>query len=284
MDIDIPPPTRRAFGRAWEDFEPVSEPERQLAEAARLGEWCKLGGDAPETGEAANTIRAEFLRFLALGGDARTPVHEKGVRLRGAFVAGELDLEGADPPFSLFLLGCRFAAPITLASARGRAINLDGSRLNGLVGDELRLDGYLHLRRVGVTGEARLLGARIAGNLECDQARFENTGGKALYCDNAEIGGSVFLRATFHATGETNFVSARITGNIECDQGRFENAGGKAIDCDRAEIGGNVFFAQNFTRSAKRICSARGSREISNAIMGGSKMPVARRSIATAPR
>ncbi len=242
MESQPPPPPRRAFGRAWEDFEPVTEPERKLAEAARLGGWCKLGLAAPETGDAANTIRAGFLRFLALGGDARAPMHEKGVQLQGAFVSGELDLEGAELPFDLFLFDCRFVEPITLRGARGRTINLHGSQLNGVTADGLQLDGDLFLRNVRATGETTLVGTRIAGNLECDQGRFEDAKGDALICASAKIGGNVFLRAKFHATGETNLIGARIAGDLDCSKGCFNNQGRAALSCDRTEIGGALYF------------------------------------------
>ncbi len=242
MEVDNPPPPRRAFGRAWEDFEPVTEPERKLAEAARLGEMCELGDHAPQTGDAANTIRGEFLRLLALGGDARVPVHEKGLRLQGAFVAGKLDLQGAELPFDLFFPNCHFVEPITLRGARGRTITLSRGRLNGLKADRLRLDGALFLRHVQATGETRLLGARIAGSLSCTGGRFDNAHGKALSCDSAELGGNMFLSDGFHATGETSLAGARIIGQLACSDGRFDNPGGHALVCDDAEIGGGLFF------------------------------------------
>jgi hypothetical protein len=257
MDIDIPPPPRRAFGRAWEDFEPTAT-EEKLAEAARVGEICELGLAAPKTGEASNTIRAEFLRFLALGGDARAPMHEKGLRLRGAFVEGALDLEGAELPFDLLPIFCSFVQPITFRGAHGRTINLHGSHLNGLSADGLRLDGALFLRHVQATGEMRLLGAQITGNLECDQGQFKNPGGFALVCDRVEIGGSVFLRAEFHATGATRLLGARITGDLDCTKGYFDNAGGAALSCDGAEIGGGVLLSNGFHATGEtRLLDAR---------------------------
>jgi hypothetical protein len=258
MQVDNSPPPRGAFGRAWEDFDPVTEPERKLAEAARMGEFCVIGMVAPETGDAANSIRAEFLRFLALGGDQRAPVHEKGLRLQGAFVAGALNLEGAELPFDLYLFKCRFAAPIMLRGTRGRTVNLGGTKLQGLSGDRLRLDGGLFLRGTQVTGELRLLGARIGGNLECIEGRFDNAGGDALSCDGAEIGGSVFLSSGFHATGATRLLGAQIGGVLECIEGRFDNAGGDALNCDRAEIGGSVFLSRGFHATGEsRLLGAR---------------------------
>lgn len=41
-----------------------------------------------------------------LGGDECAPVHEKGVQLRGAWIEGELNFEGATLPHSLRLTYC----------------------------------------------------------------------------------------------------------------------------------------------------------------------------------
>jgi hypothetical protein len=234
-------PPRRPFGRSWSDFQPT-EAEKKLAEAARTGEVCVLGEQAPDEGAEENTIRAGFLRFLALGGDETAPVYEKGVRLKGAFIEGQLDLEGVKLPFDLLLWECCFDAPITLRSARCRTISLDGSRVVGFDGDRLQLDGSLFLRQVHATGEIRLLGARIANDLDCGGGRFKNEGGIALFCDSAEIGGNIFLNRDFHATGVTNLFGARITGQLDCTGGRFENAGGLALGCDNAKISGGLLF------------------------------------------
>jgi len=242
MAEEQPRPPRRPFGRSWSDFEPVSEAEKKLAEAARTGEGCVLGKKVPEEATQENTIRAGFLRFLALGGDKTTPIHEYGVRLSGAFIKGKLDLKGAKLRFDLALLYCRFDTPITLIGTRSRTIALHGSRLVGLKGDGLQLDGDLFLHQVHATDETRLLGARITGNVECVGGRFENAAGIALHFDGAEIGGLVCLNTGFHATGVTRLLGARITGQLDCTNGRFENAGGIALGCDNAKLSGGLLF------------------------------------------
>jgi len=258
MAEEQPRPPRRPFGRSWSDFEPVSEAEKKLAEAARTGEGCVLGKKVPEEATQENTIRAGFLRFLALGGDKTTPIHEYGVRLSGAFIKGKLDLKGAKLRFDLALLYCRFDTPITLIGTRSRTIALHGSRLVGLKGDGLQLDGDLFLHQVHATDETRLLGARITGNVECVGGRFENAAGIALHFDGAEIGGLVCLNTGFHATGVTRLLGARITGQLDCTNGRFENAGGIALDCDGAEIGGLVCLNTGFhATGVTRLLGAR---------------------------
>ena len=54
-----------------QEFEPLKPAERKLLEAALKGEQCALGGSSPPSATDANEVRADFLRFLALGGENR---------------------------------------------------------------------------------------------------------------------------------------------------------------------------------------------------------------------
>ena len=78
---------RRAFGRSLGDFRidgclmphGLRPAEKKLLEAAREGNICEINGGRPETAIFDNRLRAGFIRFLALGGDAEAVVHETGV-------------------------------------------------------------------------------------------------------------------------------------------------------------------------------------------------------------
>ena len=91
-----------------------------------------------------------------------------------------LDLEGCTLDHDLALLACRFEHAPVLLNARVQSLFLNDAALPGLVADGLEARGGVFLRGVQATGEVRLLGARIGGNLDCEGARFENAGGKAL--------------------------------------------------------------------------------------------------------
>ncbi len=68
----------RAFGRNLADFPELNVAEEKVLAACYKGETCVLGDDLPARSTPQNSIRAGFLRFLILGGDAATPVHERG--------------------------------------------------------------------------------------------------------------------------------------------------------------------------------------------------------------
>jgi hypothetical protein len=87
----------RPFGRLLVDFylDGQSTPhallpaEERLLTAMPKGQRLTLAEARPTKATTKNRVRAEFLRYLALGGDDEIPVHEKGVQLDGAYVEGE---------------------------------------------------------------------------------------------------------------------------------------------------------------------------------------------------
>ncbi|QGM92768.1 hypothetical protein F7D13_01295 [Methylocystis rosea] len=128
-----------------------------------------------------------------------------------------------------------------MIDTRGPSIGFDGSAISRIDGDRLTLDGNLHLRQVHVTGEARFLGAKISGDLDCNGGRFENPIGTAISCDAADIGGYVLLRRA-NVNGEVCFRAAKIGRNLDLDEGQFENLERTALNCDGADIAGYVLL------------------------------------------
>jgi len=95
--------TKRAHGRSLGDFWLDGEEGKLHPAEAKLVAACAKGEPAivdmrvPEGPGPDNFIRAGLLRFLALGGDAQTPVHEHGVQLMGAWIDGPLIFKA--PPY-----------------------------------------------------------------------------------------------------------------------------------------------------------------------------------------
>ncbi|MFD2781319.1 hypothetical protein ACFS32_09540 [Novosphingobium pokkalii] len=139
-------PAHLPIGRWLGDFAPLSEAEEKLVAACAKGEPCVLDAERPEQATAANTIRAGLIRFLALGGDAKNPLHERGVCLQGAWISEALDLKGCNVEADLVLLACHCSAPIIACSARLAGLNLSGSAINGLRADRMSVLGSVFLR------------------------------------------------------------------------------------------------------------------------------------------
>ena len=238
-----PKPTARAHGRSLADFAPLSAAEKKLIACARNGELCELDDERPEKSTKANTIRAGLIRFLALGGDDDNPVHERGVQLRGAWISNQLDLNAAIATRRLNIEHTQFAEPIFAQDAHLPALYLDGCNIPGLRADGCRIIGDASLRDgFKATGEVRLRGAQIGGDLSCSDGSFENAGGYALCADGVVVAGAVFLRAGFKATGGVRLLSAQIGDTLSCNGGSFDNAGGDALLAQGATIKGGFVF------------------------------------------
>ncbi len=246
-------PKARAFGRSIGDFGELNEAEHELIGAACQGWRADFGTGIPATLEerAKRTIRAGLVRFLALGGGDATPVHEKGVRIRGAFIDGDLDLEGCTLEGNLELENCELSGTLTLRNARTRNISLEGTRCRDIKADAVEVSGAFLMRQGFVaSGPVRLLGAKIDSTLECDGGRFEgsDSDGDGLICDRIEVGGSIFLHQGFVAKGAVRLLGAKISGNLSCDNGRFEgqDKDGNVLACALAKIGGGVYMRAGF--------------------------------------
>lgn len=253
----------KAAGRTLAEFQPLKPAEQKLLAACRQGEFANVSDKRPEAANDNNTVRAAFLRFLALGGDEQAPVHEHGVQLKGAWVEGVLDLDGARILRRLGLQDCHFSdVPLLRDSRIYGTLNLTGSHVNGLDADRMVCDGSVFLRR-GFTakGKVHLLGAQIGGNLDCSGAKLHDKNGYALWCDNAVVKGSVFL-VDFTANGEVRLIGAQIGGALDCEGAKLsgKDDGGDALVLDSVAINSGVFLV-NFT--------ARGTVRLLGAQIGG---------------
>ena len=74
-------------------FGELAPAEKSLLDAFATGEVANIGPTRPPQPIHENRIRSDFLRFLALGGNADTVIHEKGINLLGAWIDGDVDLQ-----------------------------------------------------------------------------------------------------------------------------------------------------------------------------------------------
>jgi hypothetical protein len=193
-------------------------------------------------------VRADFLRFLALGGDETAPVHENGVQVVGAVIDGLLNLGSVAVPSPLFLYSCRIDDGILLTGATTRDVDLNGSRVERLHAVSARIQGSLFLCD-GFRAErgVHLDLAKIDGRLQASGCTLlRNPDGDALLADGAEVGGDMVLGIGFRAEGQVRLVGARITGQFLATGGQFHNPGGDALLADSAEIGGDTKLDGDF--------------------------------------
>jgi hypothetical protein len=84
---------------------------------------------------------------------------------------------------------------------------LEGVALNA---DALEARGNVALRSVNITGEARLLGVRVGGDLDCAGAVFARPDGDALQLGRAVVEGGFFLRDGAKVEGTLDMTGATI--------------------------------------------------------------------------
>lgn len=251
------------------DFGGLSAAEQALRDASIIGAACVLGpppaadrdgGGWPSGGDDGNRIRADFLRFLLLGGDGETPVHEHGVNLEGAWIDGTLDFDGAKAERPLELRRCRLDK-VSALWATLRNTDFTECRIGGgFNGDGLRCDGGLFLRMgTEVDGGLRLLGATINGGLYMEGGTFRGAGAWALNLAELSVSGrlgmnrfdpadndGVFAGATrrpFQAEGRVDLTGASVGGDFTCHGADFAGPDANLV-CEGMRVGGVFVFRE----------------------------------------
>jgi sRNA-binding regulator protein Hfq len=244
---------RMPKGRTLAEFQPLKSGEAVLLQACADGEVATLDRKRPTDKSAENTVRASFIRFMALGGDDEAPIHEQGVHLMGAWIEGELNLNGTVTPTNLSLRHSHFEAiPLFEDSEIAGILSLDGSLVPGVNADRAVIKGSVFLSNgFTSTGSVRLLGAQIGNDLECQEAKLDGNGGNSLSADRAVIKGSVFLSKRFTATGSVRLLGAQIGSDLECQGAKLDGNGGHSLSVERAVIKGNVFLSDGFSTTGE---------------------------------
>lgn len=243
--------------RSLPGFQPLGPAEQSLVDLLDSGGFDRLGdGGVPDDGDASRAVRAELIRFLILGGEEAPRLHEKGLRLSGAWVTGSLDLEGCRIPRDIGLADCRFEAAPVLRSAIIDTLFLDGSVLPGLEADRLEARGGIYLRGARVTGMVRLSGARLGGALVCDSAVIEHGDAVALEAEGLEARGGVQLRGAA-IRGGVMLRGARLWGNLDAVGASIERQGAVALDGDALEVRGDVALRLTRISDAVSLVGAR---------------------------
>ena len=245
--------------------------EELLVEHVACGEWLDLavGGEAID--EAAmrswgdsQTCRAAVIRDILRGRLVADP-DPHGLRLRGARIAGRLDLQDLATNVHLELQDCLLEEGVCARRARLAGLVLTGCHIEHPA--EPPLDGVrltcsvLGLDRIRVIGHAglgavRLSGAQIGGRLDCAGAELSNDSGPALLADGLQVSRGMFLRDGFTATGSgeagaVRLSGAQIGGRLDCAEAELSNDSGPAMRADGLHVDHDMWLCDGF--------SARGS-------------------------
>jgi hypothetical protein len=241
-------------------FGALGRAEQTMVDGIGNGVFDRVGaGGVPMAGDADRQVRADLIRALLLGGDGLPLIHEKGLRLSGAWVTGTLDLEGCRIPRDIGLLDCRFDAIPVLRSAVIDTLSLDGSVLPGLNADRVEARGDLLFRAATVDGLIALKGARIEGDLVFDGANLVNSGEVCIAAERIAVRGGAFFRGA-NLEGELVLSGGRVGGHLDLVGATIHRPDSFAVEANSVTVGGDI---------AMRHATVTGSFDLQTARVGG---------------
>ncbi|MGH3964633.1 MAG: hypothetical protein ACRDRY_15470, partial [Pseudonocardiaceae bacterium] len=139
---------------------------------------------------------------------------------------------------------------VRLPGARiGGQLNLDGAELTNyagpaLIGDHLQVGSDMFAEDLTATGHStdsavRLSDAQISGQLNLNGAKVTNQAGRALIGDHLQVGSDMFAEgftATGHSTdGAVRLPDAQISGQLNLNGAMLTNPAGPVLDLEDAE-------------------------------------------------
>ncbi|MFG2498553.1 hypothetical protein ACGFSB_10120 [Streptomyces sp. NPDC048441] len=130
--------------------------------------------------------------------------------------------------------------------ARSRALNMYGMTVSGTM---------LCGKGFKATGEVRMCGARIGGELDLSDSRFVHgaAGDSAIRAERLTVESTMKCSEGFTATGGVDITGARIGGDLDCRTGTFTGASQrqKALDAKRITVQGTMKCSDGFTATGE---------------------------------
>ena len=206
--------------RTWAELQAreLTPAEEQLIEACQKGEPYGLSdGELPPEGTPAPSrhIHADVLRYLILGGCDDCKVDDIGVWVKGAHVTGTLDLKLTTTRGAIRMQNSRFEEHIDCEQSECKQLVLNGSDLQDLFGQTMKVTGSVFLRNITTQATIDLNSATIGGPLACEKATFEVKNGHAFNAQSAKINGGLVWRGVTVTKGTLNFANAHTS--VLCD-------------------------------------------------------------------
>ena len=183
-------------------------------------------------------LSTRFVEDLLTQAPWREAVPRAGVRITGARIAGDVDLENAKLIRLIEIFGSRIEGAINLRDARtDSSIALDGSLTNGdLAADRLHAESYLSLaNRATFKSEVSLNDAKIDGDVDMTGASFDGN----LTAGFLQVGGSLVMesddqnKASFK---DVILIGAKITGQISMIGASFDGT----VSLSLLQVGGSL--------------------------------------------
>jgi hypothetical protein len=245
--------------------------EQRLVEQVSRGQWLDLIPEVPKGqtidedtmrswDDDSQSCSAAVIRDI-LRGQLGPKLDPHGLRLRGARITGQLDLQNLTTDVNLELEDCLLEKGIFAWDAHLAIVGLARCQLEHPAEPPLnavRLTcSVLRLTKARITahvnaGAVRLVGARISGEFNCTGASLCNNVGPALFADSLYVGQNMLLRYEFSATGSgkggaVRLLGANIAGQVSCAEASLCNKSGPALNADGLKVGQDMNLRRGFT-------------------------------------
>jgi uncharacterized protein YjbI with pentapeptide repeats len=185
--------------------------------------------------DGCRRISGTFIADLLMQPSLRTSVPFPGIRLVGARIEGEIDLQNARLDRALIIESSLIEGDVNLIAARAEsALSFVGSSIGGTFNawqfySEISLDlNYATFKR-----DVVLNSAKIGGFFSLENTAFS---GK-LDADSLQVGGNLFLRGARH-DDEVTLSGAKITGNLYMDGTSFK----ENVSAGSLVVGASLFI------------------------------------------
>ncbi len=240
-----------------DSFSPDETWVRDCARNGRVADFRTRSGEASKP-----VVSAQALHDIYLELDNNQTRGKAGLRVRHATVTGVLDLSGTAGQGGMALPGlaleaCDIEGVIDVTDAHIYSLVLTGSRMAGLEGRGVIIDGELDFQRVRPrhddgTCYINIRSGRLNGNIYGQSAHLvgrdadpsdENSRTEfryALRLTESRIAGSVYLTDGVYARGGAVIRNSTVAGNVWADGARMVAADGYAFSVQGSRIDGGL--------------------------------------------
>ena len=241
----------------WRPGDALTQAEQVMRHGAEAGTLVDGGRSscdfaAMQAWGPGRTVRAAVLQDLLLGN--ASPLHNRGVQLRGLRIIGQLDIQHANLQYPLLLDCCYLPDGVAVTGATVALFAMKDCWVAGLGGDALVVSQFLDFGGSTFSGPVRLMLAEIGGGLSFRGCHLSNPGddGVVLWAERLRVDGDAFLdkdlgQRPFVADGGLRLSGATIAGNLSCvgAQLRSANRDAPSLMAQRIRVGGDVFLTSH---------------------------------------
>jgi hypothetical protein len=194
-------------------------------------------------------IRAPLLVWLLSDPAATRLVHPSGAGIKGARIAGQLDLSYQTVPLPVFLVRCDIPGGVDISNARIRGLDLRASATGPIIGQMTVVNGDVSLT-FGSYEQVVLYRASISGDLDFSAARVQTDDAPAISGVDASIGGDVLFHEGVETSGNVDFTTngmvdfrlIHVGHSLSFNHARFYGTADNGLNAERARIDGSFYW------------------------------------------